>query len=285
MGQGGRQEADVGRGQAVGPDHGPGLVGQAPVRVEHGLGLAGRARREQDHGDVGPAWPRRRSAGGADSRSSKRASPPRTPMASTSPASGWPGVLRATAGCELVEDPGHFGRPHLVVDGGGHRSAPPAGPEEHHRLPPVGQLPGHHAPPPDTQPGQAARRRGHQPLEGAGIQPHVAVHDGQTVGRAARAEESVEGGHVPGPPGLAVARRAGLAVGGAEPHVVISGPRGQRAGTDPSTASFSDSRTGGADLQLGMPSCSSATGYLDSWISAQCEWLSWWRVKQACREL
>ncbi len=43
------------------------------------------------------------------------------------------------------------------------------------------------------------------------------------------------------------------------------------AGTGPSTASSTASRTGGASRQLGIPSSTSATGYLLSWISAQWE--------------
>ena len=61
-------------------------------------------------------------------------------------------------GTEVVEHPGHLARPDLVVDGGGHRSTSPAGPEEHDGLPPVGQLPGDHVPPPDTQLAEPAGR-------------------------------------------------------------------------------------------------------------------------------
>ncbi len=73
----------------------------------------------------------------------------------------------------------------------------------------------------------------------------------------------------------------GPAVAGARCRTV----RTQPPATGPSTWSFTESSTGGATRQLGTPSCSSATGYLDSWISAQCEWLSWCRVKQACSAL
>ncbi len=274
MGQWRRHKSHIRRGESVSPGHRPGFVGQAPMGVEHGLGVPARPRGEQDHGHVGPP-----GRTGGDRWAGEQVLEPDVVVAHADgvdqASQRLTGRTEGQRRSEVVEHPGHLGRTHLVMDGRSHRAQPPAGPEQHQSLPPVGQLPRHHIAPADAEPTEAPCGRGHQLLESAGIDGHVPVHHSHARGIAGGRQQGVECGHVPGSPGLPVARGAGLPVGGAEPHVVTSGEAPtQRAGTGPSTASFSDRRTGGAVFQLAIPSCSSATGYLDSWISAQCEWLS-----------
>jgi hypothetical protein len=183
MGQGGRHQGHVGRGEAVGPGHRAGLVGQAPLGVEHGLRVAGRARGEQDHGHVGSPG----RTGGQRGAGQKlvepgiaAAHPDRVDQTGQRLARRAEGQRRS----EVLQYPGHLGRSHLVVDGRGHRPGPPARPEQHQGLPPVGQLPGHHVAPLHTAPTESPGHGGHQPVEGAGVDADIPVHHGQARGVA-----------------------------------------------------------------------------------------------------
>ena len=264
--------------QAVRPGHRQRLVGQAPVGVEYGLGHAGRARvnrmtaMSEPRGATGPE-PAVRSAGRQNAR---RRPVPRWHRPGR-PAACRPQPAPAPVGDTRTSR--HLGRTHLVVDGGSHRAASPAGPEQDQCLPPVGKLPGDH-----VTPAYAGRRS--PPATTATnafeLSRHPIATSPSTTANAAagagRRQQRVQGRarprrrRAPVPPGV---RSDGRWSGGSRQSG--DGPLHLR----PTLAS----RTGGASRQFGMPSSGKATGYLLSWISAQCEWLSWCRVKQACSEL
>ena len=145
------------RVEPVGPGHGQGLVGQAPVGVEHGLGIPGRARGEQHDSRCPTPGPPPTGTGPAAEQVVEpgvaAAHPDGVDQLGQREARGAQGQRRL----EVGQHPGHLGRAHLMVDGGGHRAAPPAGPEQDQGLPPVGQLPGDHVAAPDA-PAPAGRR-------------------------------------------------------------------------------------------------------------------------------
>ncbi len=260
MGQRRGHERRVGGRQPVGLHHGTGLVGQAAVGMEHSLGVAGGTGGEQDDGEIdtpSPAGPELRAV---QQRVEARGVPPHAD--GRCQVGQWHARRRQrNRGPEEVEHARHLARSHLMMNGRGNRPAAPGRPEQGHRLPPIGQLPADDVAAAYPRRLEPAGQRARQPLERTGIQCYVAVHHRSTRRRGGRGEQPVQGRHIPGSTRSQVPRGLSLAVGGAEGH---------EAGTGPSTASGAASRTGGASRQLGTPSSGSATGYLLSWIPAQC---------------
>ncbi len=179
----------------------PGLVGQAPVGVEHGLGLAGRARGEQDHGDVG-APGRPVVSGGADSRASNRGRrcaprwrPPARPAAGR--ARPGPPPARGRRACRATSaGPTWWWMGAATAP---HRQQARKSTSASHQL---GSCQVTTSPAPDAQPA-AGRRPPRTPVRSrvpasSRTSPSTTATPG---GRPGRAEERVEGRHVPGPPG------------------------------------------------------------------------------------
>ena len=112
--------------------------------------------------------------------------------------------LQDQGGVDLVEGRFHVRRAERVQDGRRHGTDAPAGPGQDGGRQAVGDLPRHGLAAPDTSLPQAARDRGHERIGLGRREPRGTVDHLSAV----RGEQGVQGGHVPGAAGPAVA--AGL---------------------------------------------------------------------------
>ena len=190
-----RHQHRIGRAEAVHPCHQRGLPAQAALCVQDGFGDPGRARGEQDQGDVGRLAGKGagRHRGAADRVGERGGVGERLGS-----------ELQDQGGVDLAEGRFHVGGAEGVQDGRRHGTDAPAGPGQDGGRQAVGDLPRHGLAAPDTALPEAARDHGHERIglgrrEPRGTVDHLA---------AVRGEQGVQGGHVPGAAGPAVA--AGL---------------------------------------------------------------------------